>query len=301
MLYDPLCKLSGAGVNLQGGAVSAARVFEVLDRDPGIADAPDARELPRQPRVLRLDNVSFEYRLGRPVLDGVSVTVAPGHMVAFVGASGVGKSTLLSLLPRFYDPTAGAILLDEVDVRRVKVRDLRQHLALVLQDNVLLPTSVAENIAYGRPGASPAEIRQAAELAGVHAFIEGLPEGYDTNIAELGQNLSGGQRQRLAIARALLTEAPVLILDEPTSALDADCERLVVETLRGLKGKRTVIVVSHRLSTVLDSDRIYVLDQGRVVEQGPHEELVAHGGLYARMARQQLWSGGPERPTPAAA
>lgn len=287
-LYDPLNKLSSSGASLQGGLVQVQRVFEVLDRDPVIRDAPDSRPLPRQPRTLRLERVGFEYRPGVPILRDVDVTITPGQMVAFVGSSGVGKTTLLNLLPRFYDPTTGAMTLDGVDARTVKLADLRRHVALVLQESVILPTTVAENIAYGRPDATDAEIRAAAELAGAAAFIEKLEKGYETPIHESGSNLSGGQKQRISIARALLTEAPIVVLDEPTSALDPQHEQMITETLRTLKARRTIILVSHRLSTVADCDQIFVMDEGRIVERGTHDQLVAARGLYWRMARHQM-------------
>ncbi len=287
MLYDPLCKLSGAGGSLRSGASGAARVFEVLDRDPAIADAPGALPLPPAPRTLTLSGVGFEYRAGHPTLDGVDATIDPGQMVAFVGASGVGKSTLLSLLPRFYDPTRGSLSLGGHDLRTVRLEDLRRNVALVLQDSPLMATTVAENIAYGRPGATRAEIEAAAELAGAGAFIRELPDGYDTRLLDGAQNLSGGQRQRIAIARALLTEAPIVVLDEPTSALDAAHERVITDTLRALRGRRTVIVVSHRLATVASCDRIFVMHGGRVVERGTHAELCARDGVYHAMAVQQ--------------
>jgi ATP-binding cassette, subfamily B, bacterial len=286
-LYQPLNKLSSSGASIQGGVAGAQRVFEVLDREAAIADAPDAISLPLQPRTLELDYVSFQYRPGERVLQDVCVKIPPGQMAAFVGSSGVGKTTLLNLLPRFYDPTGGAIRLDGHDVRTIKLADLRRHVALVLQDSVVLPTSVAENIAYGRPSASLPEIRQAAELAGAD-FIDQLPDKFQTQINEGGGNLSGGQRQRIGIARALLTDSPILVLDEPTSALDADHEGAIVRALRSLKGKRTIILVSHRLSTVADSDQIFVMDQGRIVQRGTHQELLTQRGPYANMARQQL-------------
>jgi ABC-type multidrug transport system fused ATPase/permease subunit len=288
MLYDPLNKLSGSNAGLQGAAAGVERVFEVLDRDRVIYDAPHAQHLPMKPRTLELDSVSFEYREGEPVLSDISVSVEPGKMVAFVGSSGVGKTTLLNLLPRFYDPTRGAIRLDGIDIRTVKVRDLRKHVALVLQDSVILPTTVTENIAYGRPDATPQQIARAAEMAGAATFIDKLPEKYETEINESGANLSGGQRQRIAIARALLTEAPILVLDEPTSALDPQHEQMVTETLRSLKRQRTIVLVSHRLSTVADCDEIYVMDEGRIIERGTHELLVAKRGLYFRMAKHQM-------------
>ena len=287
-LYEPLNALSGTGSSIATGLAGVKRVFEVLDLEPVIKDAPDAISLPRQARMLSMENVGFEYLAGTPVVEGINVLVRPGEMAAFVGSSGVGKTTLLSLLPRFYDPTSGAIKLDGHDLRKIKVRDLRQHIAVVVQENVILPTTVAENIAYGRPEATNDQIRQAATLAGAAAFIEKLPEKYDTQISEAGQNLSGGQRQRIAIARALLTEAPIMILDEPTSALDPQHEQLITETLRDLKHHRTIILVSHRLSTVADCDQIFVMDQGRIVERGTHRELLDKHGLYFQMAKHQL-------------
>jgi len=287
-LYDPLRSLSSGGATLQAGAAGMRRVFEVLDRDPVIADAPDAISLPRQPRVFKLENASFEYNPGEPVLRDISVTINPGDMVAFVGSSGVGKTTLLNLLPRFYDPTAGVLTLDGHDLRHIKVADLRKHIALVLQDSVILPTSIAENIAYGRPQATPPQILQAAKMAGADVFIDKLNDKYDTQVNEGGQNLSGGQRQRIAIARALLTEAPIVVLDEPTSALDPQHEQMIIETLRDLRRQRTIILVSHRLSTVADCDRIFVMENGRIVESGKHDELVAAGGLYFKMAKHQM-------------
>ena len=218
----------------------------------------------------------------------MSAQVKPGEMVAFVGSSGVGKSTLLNLLPRFYDPTGGAILLDGHDLRSLTVADLRKHVALVLQENPLLPATVAENIAYGRPDANEAEIRKYAVMAGAADFIDAMPEEFDTMLNENATNLSGGQRQRIAIARALITEAPVIILDEPTSALDPQNEQMITETLRDLKRQRTIIIVSHRLSTVADCDLIYVMDGGRIVEQGTHDELLARRGLYYSMAKHQM-------------
>ncbi len=287
-LYEPLNKLSSSGVALAGAVVAARRVFEVLDRDPVISDAPGAVTLARQPRALTLDHLSFGYRPDQSILKDVSCTIQPGQMVAFVGQSGVGKTTLLNLLPRFYDPTQGGILLDGHDLRNVKIASLRQHVALVLQENVVLPTSVAENIAYGWPKATLAQVRKAAEMAGAAEFIEKLPGKYDEQVSESGQNLSGGQRQRISIARALLTEAPIIVMDEPTSALDPQHEQLIIETLRRLKGHRTIILVSHRLSTVADCDRIFVMHEGRIVEQGTHDQLVAQHGLYFKMARHQM-------------
>jgi subfamily B ATP-binding cassette protein MsbA len=287
-VYAPLQAISGSGASIQGGVAGAQRVFEVLDRDVIIKDAPDAVHLPRRPRTLTLRSVGFEYRPGDPVLRDIDATIVPGTMVAFVGSSGVGKTTLLNLLPRFYDPTSGQLLLDDIDIRKVKVRDLRAHVALVLQDNLILPTTVAENIAYGRPVASAAQIHEAARLAGAAAFIDKMPEKYETAVSESGGNLSGGQRQRIGIARAVLTEAPIMVFDEPTSALDAQNEALIIQTLAALKRQRTIILVSHRLTTVADCDEIFVMDEGQIVERGTHAQLLARRGLYYSMANQIL-------------
>ena len=297
MLWQPLCALTGFYASMQGGVASAQRVFEVLDRDPVIADAPDAVRLPRQPRTLELDNVGFAYRneagLEHDVLRNVSMKIEPGQLVAFVGTSGGGKSTLLNLIPRFFDPTSGSVKFDGVDARKVRLADVRKHVAMVMQEAIILPTTIAENIAYGRPTATAEQVRAAAEMAGAAEFIEKLSAGYQTRLSENGYNLSGGQRQRVGIARALLTEAPFVVLDEPTSALDPHHEQLVTDALRSLKGKRTVILVSHRLSSVVDCDQIFVLDRGRVAERGTHAELIARHGIYHAMARQQGLANGP--------
>lgn len=294
MLYGPLKNLSGSGAQLAGGVAGVKRVFEVLDRDPTIKDAPDAIHLPKQPRTLTLDHISFEYRSGEPVLDDVSCIIKPGEMVAFVGPSGVGKTTLLNLLPRFYDPIKGVMKLDGHDARQVKIKDLRKHVALVLQESVILPATVRENIAYGYPDATDAQIHHAADLAGAAAFIDKLPKKYAEPVTESGQNLSGGQKQRISIARALLTEAPIIIMDEPTSALDPEHEARIVETLKRIKGQRTIILVSHRLSTVSDCDQIFVMEAGKIIERGTHDELVALHGAYFRMAKHQMKLEDPE-------
>ncbi len=287
-LYGPLNKLATSGAQIAGGVAGVERVFEVLDRDPIIADSPNAIALPRKPRVLQLDHVTFAYNSTNPVLRDVNCTISPGQMVGFVGSSGVGKTTLLNLLPRFYDPVEGALRLDGHDLRTIKVKDLRKHVALVLQENVILPASVAENIAYGRPDATDAQIHAAAEMAGAAEFIEKMPKKYAEQITESGQNLSGGQKQRISIARALLTEAPIIIMDEPTSALDPYHEHLIIQTLRRIKGQRTIILVSHRLSTVADCDQIFVMEEGRIIERGTHDELVGRHGAYFEMAKHQM-------------
>jgi ABC-type multidrug transport system fused ATPase/permease subunit len=284
MMYDPLCQLTGAGMSLQSGLAGARRVFEMLDQQVMVSDTPGALPLPVRPRTLTLKNVSFHYVPGRPILKGITVTIPPGTSVAFVGASGTGKTTLLNLFPRFYDPTGGSIALDGHDLRTVRLKDLRKHIALALQDSIMLPTSIWENIVYGQPSASERQVREAARLAGAAAFIEALPHGYHTEVTEGGQNLSGGQRQRIAIARALLTPAPILVLDEPTSAQDGFHEGILKETLGSLKSKRTVILVSHRMTTVKECDLICVVEEGRIVEMGTHYELLQRRGYYHKLA-----------------
>jgi subfamily B ATP-binding cassette protein MsbA len=274
-------------------------VFRILDTPPTVLEAPAAIALPLKPRVLTLDKVAFAYGPGREVLRDVRARLEPGQMVAFIGPSGTGKSTLLNLLMRFYDPTRGAVRLDDVDLREARVADVRRHLALVSQDSIMLPVTVAENIAYGRPGATREELAQAAEMAGAAAFIAELADGYDTVLTEGGQNLSGGQRQRIAIARALVTQAPFLVLDEPTSALDPQHEQHLTESLTALKGLRTIVLVTHRLQSVVTCDQILVMGGGTVVESGSHEELLAKGGAYAAMWGHTGSEPGPARAAPA--
>jgi ABC-type multidrug transport system fused ATPase/permease subunit len=287
MLWDPLCRLTGAHTSLQTSLVGVERVFEVLDRRPVIRDKRRARDLALAPRAIELRDVHFSYQPNRPVLRGISVRVAPGELVAFVGPSGAGKTSLLNLLPRFYDPDRGSVRFDEHDARDIKVRDLRRHVALVLQDPLLLPTTVAENIAYGNPLATSDEIRAAGEIAGVGEFVAGLPQGYETSIGEGLAPFSGGQRQRISIARAIASAAPILVLDEPTSALDPVNERRVIRTLADLKGRRTVVLVTHRLAATVGCDRIYMMEAGRIVEQGSYAELFASRGAFWRMATAQ--------------
>jgi ATP-binding cassette, subfamily B, bacterial len=282
-LWDPLKWLTEFVAKVRIFEAASRRVFHILDEPEAIVDAPDAAPLPLRPRTLTLDRVGFGYRDGHRVLSDVSAVIPPGEMVAFIGPSGAGKSTLLSLMMRFYDPTEGALRLDGVDVRSVRIADLRAHLALVGQDSLMLPTTIAENIAYGRSGAARADNERAAEMAGAASFIEELPDSYETILAEGGQNLSGGQRQRIAIARALLTEAPILILDEPTSALDPEHERRLIETLLALRGRRTIVLVTHRLESVVHCDHIFVMEAGRIVEDGSHRRLMTRNGAYARL------------------
>jgi subfamily B ATP-binding cassette protein MsbA len=282
-LWDPLGWVLGFTTKIQTFVASCDRVFVVIDEPPAISDEPDARSLLVHPRTLTLAKVSFEYLPGRPVLREIDANIEPGQMVAFLGPSGTGKSTLLNLLPRFYDPTEGSVQLDGFDLRTLKVADVRKHMALVTQGSPLFPGTIAENIAYGSADATFYEIKEAAIESGAAEFIETLPSQYDTMLSEGGQNLSGGQRQRLAIARALATKAPILILDEPTSSLDLKHEQWVIETLQRLRRKRTIILVTHRLETAVDCDRIFVMHEGKIVEEGTHDQLLSQRGSYSRM------------------
>jgi subfamily B ATP-binding cassette protein MsbA len=260
----------------------------VLDTQPALAEKAGALPLRAARGEIRFDTVTFSYGGDLHALKGVSFLAPAGKTTALVGPSGAGKTTILNLMPRFYDVTSGAIAIDGVNIADVTLASLRDAVALVSQDVVLFDDSVRANIRYGRPGASDSEIEEAARAAGAHDFIAALPDGYDTAVGERGQTLSGGQRQRIAIARALLKDAPILLLDEATSALDAETERQVQAALDRLKQGRTTLVIAHRLSTIAAADQICVVDQGRIVETGDHATLVARGGLYARLQALQM-------------
>jgi ATP-binding cassette, subfamily B, bacterial len=290
-LQTHLKAFTGVYGALQEMSGSADRVLEMLEADLEVKDRPGALPLPAVAGHVRLENVTFGYEEGHPVLRDVSLEVLPGETVAIVGATGAGKTTLVSLVARFFDPWQGRVTVDGHDVRDLQVRGLRDRVGLVLQEPFLFPLTIAENVAYGRPNASPEQIEAAARAASLHDFVGRLPRGYATVVGERGATLSGGERQRLSIARALLKDAPLLILDEPTSALDAETERLLLDALRQLMKGRTTFIIAHRLSTVRNADRIVVLQEGKVVEVGTHPELLAREGTYARLHRIQ--TGGP--------
>lgn len=290
MLYEPVKRLVGIHNIFQQALGASQKVFEYLDRAIGVAEKPDAKELKRFTKAIRFEKIGFRYpnALETAVLDGVELEVKAGQVVALVGPSGAGKSTLASLVPRFYDPTEGAVRIDGVDVRDYQLASLRGKISIVAQETFLFNTTLAANIGYGRPGASEEEIREAAKNALALEFIEQLPDGFQTLIGERGARLSGGQRQRIAIARALLENAPILILDEATSHLDTESEVLVQKALANLIEGRTVIVIAHRLSTIRRANKIVVLDRGRIVETGTHEDLVQAGGIYQRLHELQF-------------
>ena len=288
LAYQPMKTLANLTANLQEGLAAAQRIFAVLDIEPEIQDAPGAVPLEVKGGEIRFEAVRFTYPNGGPALNGAELVVPAGKTVALVGASGAGKSTILNLIPRFYDTTTGRVLVDGTDVRRVTLASLRAAIALVSQEVSLFDDTVRGNIAYGRFGASDTEIVAAAKAAAADDFIQALPQGYDTMVGEQGVKLSGGQRQRVAIARAMLKNAPILLLDEATSALDTESERQVQAALKVLMRGRTTLVIAHRLSTVVDADLIYVIDAGRVVESGTHAELLARGGAYQRLYALQF-------------
>ena len=288
LAYQPLKNIANFNANLQEGLAAAQRVFAVLDVAPDIVDRTGAQPLQIRGGAIRFDDVRFGYNDDIAALAGVDLQIPAGHTVALVGPSGAGKTTVLNLIPRFYDVDGGSVSIDGQDIRDVTMVSLRAHIALVSQEIGLFDDTVRANILYGRPGASDGDIIEAAKHAAAHEFIMGLPNGYDTRVGGGGLKLSGGQRQRLAIARAMLKDAPLLLLDEATSALDTESERHVQAALARLKQGRTTVVIAHRLSTVVDADLICVMDTGRIVESGTHRELIARGGAYARLYGMQF-------------
>jgi ATP-binding cassette subfamily B protein/subfamily B ATP-binding cassette protein MsbA len=283
MLYQPLESLTYTAWAMEGATAGARRCFEVLDRADDVVDAPDAKEIDETSGALGFQSVAFSYGSERPVLLDIDLSISPNQIVALVGGTGAGKSTLLSLVPRFYDPNAGTVTLDGQNLRAITKKSLRAKIAIVLQDTLLFSTTIRENIAYGRPGATDDEIRESARRAQADEFITRLPAGYDSPVGERGGHLSVGQRQRIGIARAFLKDAPILLLDEPTSALDPTTEAAIMETIKDLMHGRTTLIVTHRLATIHAVDRIVVLEHGRIVEQGTGAELVAKGGVYAKL------------------
>ena len=294
--FKPVQDLAKMTNSIAQAAVGVERVQTILAADEMILERADAREPGTVKGEITFDKVAFAYKPDSPVLKDINFTIKPGQLVGFVGATGGGKSTVASLIPRFYDATAGRILIDGVDVRDYKLKPLRNQIGCVLQDTVLFAGTIADNIAYGRPGATREEVVAAAKLANADEFIAKMPKGYDSAVGERGMTLSGGQRQRLGIARAIIRNSPILILDEPTAALDTESEKVVMEALERLMKGRTAIAIAHRLSTIKDADKIIVFKDGVVHEQGTHDELLRLGGVYAELYRVQF----PSEPAPPA-
>lgn len=292
-LYQPIQSVAHNLKEVSSSWAGLDRVFAVLDVEPDVRDAPDAAPLPPVRGEVALENVSFGYDPAQPVLRGVSLRLAPGEKVALVGRTGAGKTTLAGLVLRFFDPQVGKVTVDGHDLRHVRLRSLRDQCTLMLQEPIVFPLSVTENIAFGAPDASPEAVREAARQADAEPFVLALPQGYDSVLGQDGSDLSGGQRQRLALARALLRRTPIVVLDEPTSSLDVATEETVWRNVEGLLSDRTLVVIAHRLSTARRCDRIVVLEEGRLTEQGSHEQLLARGGTYAAMWEQHVRSGRP--------
>ncbi|MDD1503042.1 ABC transporter ATP-binding protein [Lysinibacillus sp. CNPSo 3705] len=287
-LYGPLRRLVSSSTMLTQSIASMDRMFELIDEPFEIKNKANALELPRVNGEVRFDNVNFQYEEdGSQILNNINFTINPGETVAFVGMSGGGKSTIISLIPRFYDTTSGAVRIDGNDVRDVTLHSLRSQIGIVLQDNILFSDSVKENILMGKPGASDEEVMAAAKAANAHDFIMSLPNGYDTKVGERGVKLSGGQKQRVAIARVFLKNPPILILDEATSALDLESEALIQESLDVLAHERTTIIIAHRLSTITHADKIIVIDHGQLIESGTHEQLMQKEGTYFNLFQVQ--------------
>ena len=283
--------IAGVVNSVQQSLIGARRVFEVMDANVEVKSAPDAMPCPKLKGAVRFERVEFSYSGIDPVLRGINLDVAPGQCVAILGATGAGKSVLMSLIPRFYDVTAGRLLVDGIDVRHLHLDDLRRNIGLVFQESFLFSNTIAANIAFGHPGATPAQIEKAARIAAAHDFILQLPSGYDTVLGESGNTLSGGQRQRLAIARAVLLEPAILLLDDPTAAIDSETEHEIFEALDRAIAGRTTFIVAHRLSTLRRADFIIVMENGRIVQQGVHEELMRVPGPYRHVASLQLVDG----------